>query len=224
MPFSIAIDGPAGAGKSTIAKKIAEKKNLTYIDTGAMYRACALKAIRLGLSCSDSDSVGRMMKDTRIEFKAGSGGERKIFLDGEDVSGLIRSPEVSKGASDISALVPVRLSMAELQRDMAKGLDVILDGRDIGTYVLPDAELKIYLTASADERTRRRLEEMRNRGDDSSTMEEVRRDIDYRDRNDSRRELAPLRKADDAVEIDTTGLSIDQVVNEVIALMVQRCL
>lgn len=224
MPFAIAIDGPAGAGKSTIAKRIAEKKDLIYIDTGAMYRACALKAIRLGLSCSDPENVGKMMKNTRIEFSAGKDGERKIILDGEDVSGLIRSPEVSKGASDISALVPVRLSMAELQREMAKGLNVILDGRDIGTYVLPDAELKIYLTASADERARRRFAEMTGRGGTPVTLEDVRKDIEYRDRNDSRRELAPLRKADDAVEIDTTGSSIDQVVEKIISLMVERCL
>ena len=224
MSFSIAVDGPAGAGKSTISKKIAEKNNLIYIDTGAMYRACALKALRSGISCSDPDSVEKMIKDTQISFIGHKAAERKIYLDGEDVSGLIRSPEVSRGASDISALASVRISMVDLQRAMAEGNDVILDGRDIGTYVLPDADLKIYLTASVEERARRRLDEMQSKGDFSATMEEVRKDIEYRDYNDSHRELAPLRKADDAVEIDTTGLSIEQVVESVSALMAKRCL
>lgn len=225
MPYSIAVDGPAGAGKSTIARKIAELKALVYIDTGAMYRACALKAIRLGISCSDAVSVEKMMEDINIDFKGSDTNsiDRNIFLDGEDVSSLIRTPDVSKGASDISALSSVRIRMVELQRKMAEGYNVILDGRDIGTFVLPKADLKIFLTASADERARRRLDEMRAKGDMISDFEDVKRDIEYRDHNDSNRSLAPLRKAEDAVEIDTTRMSIEQVVEAVCKLIVIKC-
>ncbi|MFA6735942.1 MAG: (d)CMP kinase [Saccharofermentanales bacterium] len=225
MPYSIAVDGPAGAGKSTIARKIAELKALVYIDTGAMYRACALKAIRLGISCSDAVSVEKMMEDINIDFKGSDTNsiDRNIFLDGEDVSSLIRTPDVSKGASDISALSSVRIRMVELQRKMAEGYNVILDGRDIGTFVLPSADLKIFLTASADERARRRLDEMRAKGDMISDFEDVKRDIEYRDHNDSNRSLAPLRKAEDAVEIDTTRMSIEQVVEAVCKLIVIKC-
>ncbi|MDD2393701.1 MAG: (d)CMP kinase [Eubacteriales bacterium] len=225
MPYSIAVDGPAGAGKSTIARKIAELKALVYIDTGAMYRACALKAIRLGISCSDAVSVEKMMEDINIDFKGSDTNsiDRNIFLDGEDVSSLIRTPDVSKGASDISALSSVRIRMVELQRKMAEGYNVILDGRDIGTFVLPNADLKIFLTASADERARRRLDEMRAKGDMISDFEDVKRDIEYRDHNDSNRSLAPLRKAEDAVEIDTTRMSIEQVVEAVCKLIVIKC-
>ncbi|NCU25739.1 (d)CMP kinase [Candidatus Nomurabacteria bacterium] len=225
MPYSIAVDGPAGAGKSTIARKIAELKALVYIDTGAMYRACALKAIRLGISCSDAVSVEKMMEDINIDFKGSDTNsiDRNIFLDGEDVSSLIRTPDVSKGASDISALSSVRIRMVELQRKMAEGYNVILDGRDIGTFVLPNADLKIFLTASADERARRRLDEMRAKGDIISDFEDVKRDIEYRDHNDSNRSLAPLRKAEDAVEIDTTRMSIEQVVEAVCKLIVIKC-
>ncbi len=224
MPFSIAVDGPAGAGKSTIAKRIAQMKDLIYIDTGAMYRACALKALRMGISCSDPASVDGMIKDTVIAFSGSDPANRRIYLDGEDVTDLIRSPEVSIGASDISALASVRASMVSLQRSMAAGSNVILDGRDIGTYVLPDADLKVFLTASAEERARRRLSEVRAKGDLQITYEEVLKDIEYRDRNDSQRELAPLKKAEDAVEIDPTGSRIDQVVASVSALMDERCL
>lgn len=225
MPYSIAVDGPAGAGKSTIARKVAELKALVYIDTGAMYRACALKAIRLGISCSDAVSVEKMMEDINIDFKGSDTNsiDRNIFLDGEDVSSLIRTPDVSKGASDISALSSVRIRMVELQRKMAEGYNVILDGRDIGTFVLPSADLKIFLTASADERARRRLDEMRAKGDIISDFEDVKRDIEYRDHNDSNRSLAPLRKAEDAVEIDTTRMSIEQVVEAVCKLIVIKC-
>lgn len=218
MSISIAIDGPAGAGKSTIAKRIAQIKKFIYIDTGSMYRACALKAIRLRISCSDYDTVTEMLNDTEIAIKFDHN-EQKVYCDGENVTELIRSSEVSKGASDISAIKSVRIKMVELQRNMAHGNDCILDGRDIGTYVLPDADYKIYLIASVQERAKRRFLEMNEKSENKISFEEVMKDIEYRDYNDSNREIAPLKKAEDAIEIDTTYKSIDEVVNEIIAII-----
>lgn len=222
MPISIAIDGPAGAGKSTISKKVAILRNLTYLDTGAMYRACALKAIRQGISCTDPAGVNAMLQDTDITIDC-DGGRQIILLDGEDVSELIRTPEISKGSSDISAVDSVRLKMVDIQRRIAKGRDVILDGRDIGTFVLPDASIKIYLTASVEERAQRRFAELAAKGDCAVTYEEVKKDIEYRDYNDSHRSLAPLRKAEDAIEVDTTTLTVEQSVNEIIAIIDSKC-
>lgn len=222
MPIAIAIDGPAGAGKSTIAKRIAKERNLIYLDTGAMYRACALKAIRNQISCKDETLVTEMLKTTRISISFEQG-VQQIHLDQENVTSLIRTPEISTGASDISAITSVRLQMVETQREIAKGNDVIMDGRDIGTYVLPDARVKIFLTASVDERANRRVKEFHEKGNHEASFEDVKKEIEYRDYNDSHRALAPLKKAEDAIEIDTTMKSIDEVVDEIIAIIEMKC-
>jgi cytidylate kinase len=219
MSLAIAIDGPAGAGKSTIAKMIAGKRDLLYLDTGAMYRACALKAIRSCLSCKDAAKVEEMLEDTVISILFDQDHCQQIYLDGENVSTLIRTPEVSTGASDISAIPAVRRKMVDIQRDIAKDCDVIMDGRDIGTFVLPDAGVKIFLTASVEERARRRLLEFHQKGRNDVTFEEVKKEMEYRDYNDSHRDFAPLKKAEDAIEIDTTAKSIEEVVEEIIAVI-----
>lgn len=207
---SIAIDGPGGAGKSTIAKEIAKKLDIDYIDTGAMYRAVAYKVIRDGTDISNKEELTGMLASTDIDFSKGS-----IFLDGECIDGKIRTPEISAKASEVSALAPVRTKLVELQRKMGSEKSVIMDGRDIGTNVLKDAEFKFFLTASVDERAERRYKELIEKGEDVS-FDEVRADICQRDKNDMERELNPLRKADDAVEVDTTGLNIKQVVDVVL--------
>lgn len=221
MSFSIAIDGPAGAGKSTIAKMVSIKKGFLYIDTGAMYRTCALKALRNGISVTDNEKIEKMLYNTKIYFEDNENKNPKIMLDGEDVSDLIRTPQISKAASDISALKSVREKMVFLQRQIANNRDVVLDGRDIGSYVLPNATLKIFLTASIDERARRRFNEMT---DKDITFEEVKKDIQYRDYNDSHRKIAPLIKAEDAILLDTTDLEIDESVDKVLALVNEACL
>ncbi|HOQ07572.1 MAG TPA: (d)CMP kinase [Clostridiales bacterium] len=209
--MNIAIDGPAGAGKSTVAKAISKELGIIYLDTGAMYRAVALKAIQSGIDTRDQEAVEAMVEDIdiRIEYRDS---EQRIFLDGTDVTGSIRTPEVSVGASNVAVIPAVRKKMVELQRKIARENDVVMDGRDIGTYVLPDASYKFFLTASLDERAKRRFNEMRANGMAGVSLEEVRKDIEYRDRNDSSRSFAPLSKAPDALEIDTTGISPEEVV------------
>ena len=206
----VAIDGPSGAGKSTIAKAVAKRLGIDYIDTGAMYRAIGYKAEKLGVGASDRAALDAMLADTDIDFSGGT-----ILLDGEDVGGLIRTPAVSKAASLYSALPEVREKLVEIQRNMAREKSVIMDGRDIGTNVLKDAEYKFFLTASAEERAKRRCEELLQKGEEVS-FDEVLRDIEARDHNDSTRKLNPLRKAEDAVEIDSTGMSIEDVVDSVL--------
>ncbi len=203
----IAIDGPGGAGKSTIAKMLAERLALAYIDTGAMYRAAALKMTRLGIPADDPEAVEKALEDTLIDFEGGS-----IFLDGEEVNEAIRTPEMGGLASAYSALGCVRKKLVERQKEMGRTKDCIMDGRDIGTNVLPDAEFKFFLTASAEERAKRRYKELTEKGQDV-TYEKVLADINERDYNDSHRELDPLRKADDAVEVDTTSMSIEEVID-----------
>ena len=205
----IAIDGPSGAGKSTVAKLLAKNLGITYLDTGAMYRAVGLKALRTGVSCSDEKAVDEMLKNTEIDV-VNDDGVQKVYLDGEEVSGFIREHRVSKAASDISAVPCVRIAMVELQRKIASKKDTILDGRDIGTYVLPNADFKFYLTASVQERAKRRYAELTAKGE-SCTLEGIAKDIEQRDYNDSHRALAPLKQADDAVLVDTTNLNIDEV-------------
>ncbi len=221
----VAIDGPAGAGKSTIAKLVAGQLDFIYMDTGAMYRALALKSLRLGLNLKNTRGVATMLEHTDLAFLADKDGRQKMFMDDEDISDFIRTPEVTRRASDISALESVRLHMVAMQREMAQGKNIILDGRDIGSYVLPDAEVKIFLTASIEERARRRYKEMLERGGDkiSVTYEQVKKDIEERDYNDSHRKLAPLVKAPDAVEVDTTGLEIAEVVEIVSGLIKDKC-
>ncbi|NLH95854.1 MAG: (d)CMP kinase [Clostridiaceae bacterium] len=219
--INIAIDGPAGAGKSTVAKAISRELGIIYLDTGAMYRAVALKAIRSGIDTKDQQAVEAMVKniDIRIEYRDS---EQRIFLDGTDVTGSIRTPEVSVGASDVAVIPAVREKMVELQRRIARENDVVMDGRDIGTYVLPDASYKFFLTASLDERAKRRFNEMRANGMTGVSLEDVRKDIEYRDRNDSSRSFAPLSKAPDALEIDTTGISPEEVVRMIMDIIKNR--
>lgn len=201
----IAIDGPGGAGKSTIAKQVARALDIDYIDTGAMYRAVGYKLIRDDVDMYDKDALSAMLDATDIDFSGG-----RTILDGEDISDRIRTQEISRKASECSALAPVRAKLVELQKKMGSTKSVIMDGRDIGTVVLKDAELKIYLTASAEERAERRHRELLLKGEDIS-YEKVLADMQERDYNDMHREITPLRKADDAIELDTTGMSIDEV-------------
>lgn len=208
--FQIAIDGPSGAGKSTIAKRVAEELAIDYIDTGAMYRAVGLKMLRLDMQMEENDSLLQMLGSTDVDFSEG-----KVYLDGEDVSGLIRTQEVSKAASDCSAFASVRRKLVELQQAMGKRKSVIMDGRDIGTVVLKDAEYKFYLTATAEERAMRRFKELQGKGSED-TYEKVLEDVNRRDYNDMHREVDPLRQADDAVLIDSTDMSIEEVVDFVI--------
>lgn len=209
--FRIAIDGPSGAGKSTIAKAVAKRLGIDYIDTGAMYRAIGLKMLEGGLPMEECPALTEMLAETEIDFDSGN-----VFLDGEIVNHRIRTQEVSKAASDCSALGSVRAKLVELQRKMGQAKSVIMDGRDIGTNVLTDAEYKYFLTASAEERALRRHKEMLEKGQESD-LAKVLEQIVERDHNDSTRALNPLRKAEDAEEIDSTNMSIEQVVDYICA-------
>ena len=211
----VAVDGPAGAGKSTVSKLVAQELNYTYIDTGAMYRAVALKVIRQNKTVTE-DLIVEVAKDIDIDLRYEEG-ITKVFVDGEEVTGKIRTPEVSKAASDVAKSGFVRQRLTELQRKMATRGGVIMDGRDIGTHVLPNADVKIYLTASVEERAHRRCEELKLKGFDAN-VEEVARDIQARDKQDMEREIAPLKQAEDAVLLDTTSMSIDEVVNAILKL------
>ena len=214
--INIAIDGPAGAGKSTVARAVAKKLGILYLDTGAMYRAMALKAMREGIDPNDKEQVLPLLECTEIYAK-NIGGTQHTYLDGEDVSGLIRTPEISRGASDISAIPDVRIKLAQIQRNIAHTSDVVMDGREIGSYVIPECENKFYVTASVDERTRRRLLELKEKGrDNGMTVEDMAKDIAERDYNDSHRAFAPLLRLPEAILIDTTDLTIDEAVNAVL--------
>ena len=211
--YQVAIDGPSGAGKSTIAKAVAKELGIDYIDTGAMYRAIGYKVKIRGIDPADEDAVREMLAGTQIDLQQG-----EVYLDGENVSAQIRTPEMSMMASVCSQIPAVREKLVQLQREMGTRKSVIMDGRDIGTNVLKDARFKIYLTASAEERARRRFLELQEKGEKQS-FEDVLEDIKQRDYNDMTRELNPLRKAEDAVEVDTTGLDIDQVVQKVLEIV-----
>lgn len=202
----VAVDGPSGAGKSTIAKAIAQRLSLDYIDTGAMYRAVGYKMLQQGVALSDTDAIRRLLDTTEIDFCKGD-----TILDGEVISDRIRTPEISKQASDCSALAMVRRRLVELQRKMGGQKSVIMDGRDIGTVVFPDAEYKFFITAEPEERARRRYKELTAKGS-QTTFDQVLADINQRDYNDTHREVDPLRRAEDAVEIDTTHMTIEDVV------------
>ena len=209
--FKIAIDGPSGAGKSTIAKAVAKRLGIDYIDTGAMYRAIGLKMTRLGMAMEEGEALQQMLNDTDIDFSAGD-----VILDGTVVNDQIRTPEMSMAASACSALGMVRAKLVELQRGMGQKKSVIMDGRDICSVVLPDAEYKYYLTASAQERARRRTAELIEKGQNVD-FEQVLADIQQRDYNDMNREITPLKKAEDAVEIDSTSMTIEEVVDFICA-------
>ncbi len=203
--FAIAIDGPSGAGKSSLARKLAEEFSFIYVDTGAIYRTLALAAIRAGVDRKDEASLMELLPKLEITMAYNDSGEQRMYLDGEDVSEIIRTPEVSVGASDVSAHGRVREYLLEMQRRMARENDVIMDGRDIGTVILPDAQLKIFLTARSKARAERRMKELLARGTDA-TFEEVLKDIEYRDAQDSAREAAPLKMAEDAILVDTSDI------------------
>ncbi|MDY4416912.1 (d)CMP kinase [Selenomonas sp.] len=211
----VAIDGPAGAGKSTVAKLAAKKLGYTYIDTGAMYRAVAWKTLAERQPVTDA-LILDVVKDIDVRLSY-DGGVTHVFVDGREITGEIRTPEVSRIVSQVAALGPVREKMVDLQRQMATAGGVLMDGRDIATHVLPDADVKIFLTASIEERAQRRWKEMKEKGYDMS-LEDLQRDIAARDKADSEREISPLVQAEDATLLDTTGLSIDEVVARILAM------
>ena len=204
----IAIDGPAASGKSTTAQLLAQKLGYVYIDTGAMYRACALKAKKMGIDINDEESIRELLDDIDIRIE-NHNSKNRIFLDGEDVSEDIRADDISALASAISAIPAVRYKMVELQRKMGEKGSVILDGRDIGTFVFPTAEVKFFLTASPEVRAKRRWLELQQKGINKD-FSEVLADLVKRDNNDSQRALAPLKKADDAIEVDTSNMTIEE--------------
>ncbi|MGI6546279.1 MAG: (d)CMP kinase [Fastidiosipilaceae bacterium] len=215
--IAIAIDGPGGAGKSTVARRVADRLNILYLDTGAMYRACGLKASRLGLKKEDVPGIEEMLGQTKVDVRFVDD-EQHVFLDDEDVTELIRTPEISVWASDISAVSACRLMLVKAQRDIASNRSVVMDGRDIGSYVLPDANVKIFLTASVKERAARRYAELRERGEEAS-YESVLADLNYRDHQDTNRSFAPLVCAKDAVCLDTTEMDVEETVNAVLDLV-----
>lgn len=218
--ISIAIDGPAGAGKSTVSRAVAERLGFVYIDTGAMYRAVGLAALNHGFDTTRAELIVPMLETTDVDIRHEAGGQ-KVFLNGEDITNKIRTPEVSVAASDVSAIPQVRLKLVELQRALAASRSVVMDGRDIGTYVLPNAEIKIFLTASPEERARRRFEELTQKGV-KTDYESVRRDMEYRDTNDSSREFAPLRPAEDSVTIDTTEITQEQSIDCIYNFIIEK--
>ncbi len=212
--YSIALDGPSGAGKSTVAKAVAKKLGITYLDTGALYRALGLKLLNSSVPCDNAAAVEKCLKNVEVGIKY-TDGEQSVLLDGVDVSGKIRTPEVSMAASKCSAIPYVREKLLSLQRNIAKEQSVILDGRDIGTVVLPSSEFKFYLTASAEVRARRRFDELKAKGE-TVTYEEVLKDVNKRDINDSTRKIAPLKKAFDAIEIVSDNMTAEQVTDFVV--------
>ena len=220
MSFNIAIDGPAGAGKSTIAKRAAKELSFIYVDTGAMYRAIALGLLRQGTNVADMSDLASALD--KIEVSIGyENGEQCVYLNGENVSGLIRTEEVSSMASVSSANQIVRDKLTDLQRGLAARENVLMDGRDIGTLILPNAQLKIYLTASVETRAMRRYLEMKAKGVDCE-LKEIEADIAERDYRDMNRETAPLKQADDAVLVDSSDMTIDQVVERIVSLARER--
>lgn len=217
----IAIDGPAGAGKSTVARMVADKLGYVYLDTGAMYRAVSYRMLANGLSPVDTAAVGQMAMEMNIRLER-AGTITRVLADGEDVTETIRTPEVTLAVAGVSQIPAVRTAMVALQREMAQSGNAVLDGRDIGTVVVPEACTKVFLTASADERARRRWLEMRQKGRDTE-LEKLQREISARDAQDSGREISPLKQADDAIFLDTTGMSIDDVVANILRIHRERC-
>ena len=218
MSIAIALDGPAGAGKSTIAKRAAAALDYIYVDTGALYRTIGLAASRRGVEPVASPEVEEMLKKITVDLTFNDKGEQVVLLDGEDVSGEIRTPEASMMASKISAIPAVRAYLLDLQRDMAKTHNVIMDGRDIGTVVLPDAQVKIFLTASPEARAGRRYKELVEKGMDVK-YEDILQDVITRDYNDSHRETAPLKPAEGCVMVDTTELDLEQSIEKIISVI-----
>ncbi len=216
MGYSIAIDGPAGAGKSTVAKQVAKEKDFVYVDTGALYRALAVLFLEEGISPEDTDGVSLALKnaDVTIEYE---NGVQQVYVNGKNITPRLREEEVGNMASLISPLPEVREKLLDLQRTIARSYDVVMDGRDIGTCILPDADVKIFLTASVPTRAMRRYKELSEKGQ-KKDLSEIEEDIRARDKRDMNRAVAPLKQANDAVLIDSSDLSIDQVVDKILAL------
>ena len=211
---TIAIDGPAGAGKSTVAKAVAKALGILYLDTGAMYRAVALFALQNGVQPADASAVGALLDKIQLRIEAQPDGQH-VYLNGVDVSQAIRTPEVSQGASDVGTIAAVRAKLVALQQEIARGQSVVMDGRDIGTHVLPEARFKFYMTADVRERARRRYREMLQKGE-KADLAAVQKQMEARDYNDSHREFAPLRQAQDALLVDTTHMDLQQSVEYVV--------
>ena len=218
--INIAIDGPAGAGKSTIAKRVAKELSYIYVDTGAMYRAMALYLHRLGISAEDTEKIAESCSGAEISIEY-IDGEQVVLLGGENVNPLLRTREVSEMASKSSAVPQVRTRLVQLQQELGKKQNVVMDGRDIGTMVLPDAQVKIYLTASVDVRARRRWLELKEKGEDP-VLEEIAREIEERDNRDMTREVSPLRIADDAVLVDSSAMTIEEVAEYILKIVHSR--
>lgn len=218
--ISIAIDGPAAAGKSTVAKIIAQKLSYIYVDTGAMYRSLTWKALREQVDLENQNELYDLLKKTEIKL-VNEEKQQKVYVDGFDVTEEIRRPDVTKHVSIVSKHELVRKEMVRRQQEIGKSGGVIMDGRDIGTHVMPNAEVKIFLLASVDERAERRHRENIEKGIESN-LEQIKKDIAARDKLDTEREIAPLRKAEDAIEIDTTSLSIDEVAEKILAIIQER--
>ena len=213
MGYNVAIDGPAGAGKSTIAKLVAKEKGYIYVDTGAMYRALAIHFLKTGIAPENTEKVIEACRDADVSIRYEDGAQQ-VYLNGENVTGMLRTEEVGNMASKTSAVPQVREKLLELQRTLAKENDVIMDGRDIGTNILPDADVKIYLTASVETRAKRRYDELKEKGEDCD-LDQIAQDIKERDERDMNRETAPLKKADDAILVDSSHMTIPQVVSEI---------
>ena len=213
--INIALDGPAGSGKSTVAKVLSKELDILYLDTGAMYRACGLKCVKMGVSVKDEQAVSAFINDInlKIEYKNGA---QVTILDDEDVSTAIRRPEVSMLASDVSALKCVRLKMVEMQRKIAESLNCVLDGRDIGSFVLPNAKYKYFVTAESKVRAERRYKELIERGTPVE-FDALHEEIKQRDYNDSHRDFAPLKQAEDAIVVDTSNMTVEEVVNFILS-------
>ena len=220
MGFKIAIDGPAGAGKSTIAKQVARRENLIYIDTGAMYRAMSLLMLQNGIPLNDAEKIGQECSRAQIDISY-ENGEQAVFLNGENVDAFLREERVGNAASAVSAVPRVRERLVQLQRELAESADVVMDGRDIGTVVLPDADLKIFLTASSRVRAERRYRELQEKGIEAD-LRTIQRDIEERDHRDMTRETSPLRQAEDAVVIDSSMMTVDEVIQIILDLIQSR--
>lgn len=216
MGYNVAVDGPAGAGKSTIAKLVAKKMGYIYVDTGAMYRGLAIHFLKKGVNPEEKEAVVEACRDAEVTIGY-EDGVQQIYLNGENVTGMLRTEEVGNMASRTSAIPEVREKLLELQRSLASEKDVIMDGRDIGTNILPDADVKIYLTASVETRAKRRYDELKEKGE-SCDLEEIARDIKARDERDMTRDIAPLKKAEDAVLVDSSDMTIEEVVGRICSL------
>lgn len=219
--ISIALDGPSGAGKSTVAKKCAERFGFKYVDTGAIYRTIGLAAFNKGIDTKNSAAVVSMLPELDIDLSYNESGEQRMLLNGSDVSEEIRRPEISMCASNVSAIAAVRDYLTDMQRNMAKKYDVIMDGRDIGTVILPNADVKVFLTANADSRAARRYKELIKKGSEIS-FNEVLSDMKLRDEQDTKRAAAPLKAAEDAVYLDTSDMSFDESVDAVAKLIIEK--